>query len=346
MPPARSTLEGQTLEGRWRLLRRLGEGGMGTVFLARDDSLDRDVAVKFLSAEQLADPIAAARFEREARVMAKLDHPNLVPIFAFGRHDGLPYLVMKRVKGERLDEWAGGRAVAPAQLTPVVQQLCAGLGHLHAAGILHRDIKPSNVLIGADGLVTLLDFGVARPATQRGVTPSGSVVGTPMYMAPEQILGNDTDHRVDLYALAVVLFELVTGGSLFSAPNDLGVLRAQVEDPIPDASLRNPEVSPPVAALLTKALAKKPEGRFASAEDFAAAWKSAAGEASRPRPQHTPVHVPVMPAAAGPSTMRIAADANTPIGSRRPSRSSLWVGVVLVLLGLAALAVGVIARRP
>lgn len=281
------------LVGRYRLEEKVGEGGMGTVFVAHDQELDRKVAVKLLAASLMHDAEVLERFEREARLTAKLDHPNIVPIYDVGRHEGRPFIVMKLLQGDSLV----GRLRAKGGFTTdetlkLMRQLAAGLDYIHAQGFIHRDIKAGNIFLSPEGHATILDFGILRSkSATTGITRTGMVMGTPHYMAPEQALGlKDVDHRVDLYALAVVLFECLTGTLPFEADSELRLIQLQAHAPPPEILDRAPWIPRPVADVVRRALAKKPEERFDSAAELVAALENAYQEAKSSKPS-----LPVVP---------------------------------------------------
>ncbi len=269
---------GEVLEGTWQLEEIVGRGGMGTVFLATDAKLGRQVAVKALSVE-LANEEFVSRFEREARVLGILDHPNIVTLHWVGRHRGVPFIVMRFLDGVPLRAWVeaqGGRLSIPA-LLPVAQQICAALSYIHQKGVVHRDLKPSNIMVGPQGQVTVFDLGIARPQ-ESNLTRTGIIFGTPGYMAPELIVGEkNLDGRLDLYALGVILFELCTGQPPFEDAREEGLLRAHLMKPRPDASVVCPEVPPAVGAVLQRVMALDPKDRYPDADEFLAALETAAG---------------------------------------------------------------------
>ena len=265
----------QLLDDRWVLDRVLGKGGMGTVWLAHDIDLERKVAVKVLAANLASDAELLARFEREARMMGRLDHPNLVPVYAIGRRKGAPFIVMKLLEGATLFDLLAQRGTLPAaEVLPLVRQLCAGLQFMHQRDVVHRDIKPANIFVAPDGHLTLLDLGVARDSHST-MTSAGTMVGTPRYMAPEQVVGRRVDHRADLYALAALTYELFTNKPVFEGQSDHSVLKAHLASPPPDAAQVS-GVSPALGAVLAKGLSKKPEDRYQSAADFFTALEQAA----------------------------------------------------------------------
>jgi eukaryotic-like serine/threonine-protein kinase len=267
------------LEGKWRLERKLGEGGMGTVYLAHDVQLDRKVAVKLMSLQLLHDAELVGRFEREARVTAALEHPHIVPVYAVGRADGRPFMVMKCLSGRTLYALLRERGSLPlGEVLALMRQLCAGLDFIHSRGFVHRDIKSANLFVGWDGHATILDFGILRSSrTGEAVTLAGMVIGTPQYMAPEQALGlSSVDSRADLYALAVVLFECLAGSLPFDAPADLAVIHQQAHAPPPDLLERAPGLPRPVADVLRRALSKDPAARYPTAGELFRALAEAA----------------------------------------------------------------------
>lgn len=204
------------IDGRYRLLRRLGSGGMAVVWAARDKRLGRDVAVKILSDVLAADADYRRRFEREARVAARLSHPGLVAIYDFGAQSGRPYLVMELVRGDTLAKRIAAGRAGELDLVVVARELLGALAHIHAAGVVHRDVKPANVLIGPDGRARLTDFGIARPKDATALTETGRVIGTRAYMAPELQRGESATPRSDLYALGVTLRECGGGPGILA----------------------------------------------------------------------------------------------------------------------------------
>ena len=265
------------------------------------------MAVKLLAASLVNDAEVLERFEREARLTAKLDHPNIVPIYDVGRHEGRPFIVMKLLQGDSLV----GRLRAKGGFTAdetlkLMRQLALGLDYIHAQGFIHRDIKAGNIFVSPEGLATILDFGILRQkSATTGITRTGMVMGTPHYMAPEQALGlKDVDHRVDLYALAVVLFECLTGTLPFEADSELRLIQLQAHAPVPEILDRAPWIPRPVADVVKKALAKKPDERFNTAAELVAALEAAYLEAKSSK-SSLPV-VPAPPRRACPPTPRRA----------------------------------------
>lgn len=269
-------MESDPLAGRYRLDARLGSGGMGTVFRATDLTTGRTVALKVLHANLAATPEFLKRFEREARVMAAMSHPNLLKLLSVERDDQLPFLVMPFIEGQSLRTIlkAKSRLTARAAL-PVLAQLCEALSYLHSRGVVHRDVKPDNVLLSSDGHVTLLDFGLSRKGGPSDLTEPGRLLGTLRYMAPEQALDHGLDFRADLYSLGLLTYHLLTGVTPFGADNGHATILKHLFETPELASNMSPSVSDAVARVLAKALEKEPAARHASAQaffdDFAAA---------------------------------------------------------------------------
>ncbi len=257
---------GQTV-GSYQILEQLGQGGMATVYKAYHAALDRYVAIKVLHQAFLEDPTFLARFQREARVVARLDHPNIIPIYDFAQHEGLPYLVMKYIEGETLKARLERGPLSQDEMMQVVDAVGSALHYAHERGILHRDIKPSNVLLTKDGMIYLADFGLARIAqsTEMSLT-SDRMVGTPQYISPEQAMSKaDLDTRTDIYSFGVMLYEIAVGRVPFNADTPFAVIHDHIYSPLPPPRQINPAVSPALERVLLKALAKDAQDRFDSA---------------------------------------------------------------------------------
>lgn len=253
--------------GRYRLGERLGAGGMGIVFAAQDTSLDRPVALKLLRPGYEMDA-AAERLQREARAMARLSHPNVVTVFDVGTHEGAVFVAMEKVEGGTLRDWL--REPRPAaDIIDVLDQAAGGLGAAHGASLVHRDFKPENVMVGTDGRVRVLDFGLAKPSdpgnTQDLLTQTGTMLGTPRYMAPEQFRGEDADARSDQFALGVVFYEALYGVHPYQPQDDRPLPRAVLAGKLRDTPTRI-DIPPAVRAAVLRAVAHDPESRFESVE--------------------------------------------------------------------------------
>ena len=254
--------------GKYKVLDRVGRGGMGTVFRALDETLNREVAIKILNAE-LNDPEVARRFRAEAVTVARLNHPGIATIFELFQHEGQWLMVMEFVRGETLEHMVERMGpLSPQRAADLMMQGLAALAHAHRMGVVHRDLKPANVMITESGAVKIMDFGIARVAGSEHLTHAGFLMGTPAYMAPEQVTGGEIDARTDLYSMGVVFYYLVTARLPFKGDNPIAMAQSRVNDrPIPVAQVR--EGLPAwIEPLLDRALTKTAEERFQSADQF------------------------------------------------------------------------------
>ncbi len=286
--------------GRYRLEEPLGQGGMAEVWRATDTRLTRPVAVKVIHASIAKDPQFAERFLREARVVASLEHPNILPVYDFGDEDGLPYLVMPLLSGGTLRDRLRTAPPPPALAAAWIRELADALDAAHAAGVLHRDVKPANVLLGKGDRLFLADFGIAKMVeTMTGLTATGVVVGTPTYMAPEQAQGQPASAATDRYALAAVAFEILAGRPPFDGENPLSLMHQHVTMPPPALSSKAAGFPPGLDAVFDQALAKDPAKRPPSCRALADAVAallptgpspvvSATGAAATPAPFSAP----------------------------------------------------------
>ena len=274
------------LGGRYRLDRLLGSGGMAQVYDGRDIRLDRPVAIKLLRPELAADSGLRQRFELEAQAAARLSHPNVVAVFDAGEDAGRAYIVMERLGGESMADVLGRGPMDLAWLRRMAADVLAALGAAHLAGIIHRDIKPANILIGADGRGKVADFGIARVAEERGaagfsrgLTATGTVIGTPAYLAPERAMGQPATPQSDLYSVGVVLYEALTGRKPFAGSTPLAIAAAASQGPsaAPNPMEFRPDADADLVAAIARAMAADPAQRFASASAMAAAVRGAAG---------------------------------------------------------------------
>ncbi|MDZ7631349.1 MAG: serine/threonine-protein kinase [Gemmatimonadaceae bacterium] len=258
--------------GNYRVISRLGEGGMGTVYRATDTMLDRDVALKVLRPELARQAALVERFRAEAVALARLRHEHIAALYGLDRQGDELVMVMEFVSGETLESRLTRLGPMPWQETiPIMRGVLAALGHAHVRGVVHRDIKPANVMVDADGTVKVMDFGIARLMGENRQTRAGVAIGTPTYMAPEQLRGEDVDGRTDLYAAGALLFELLTGRVAFEADSDYSLMMQQLNEPPVAPSSVVPGVPRAMDAAVSRAMAKKPAQRFASATDFSRA---------------------------------------------------------------------------
>ncbi len=267
--------------GAYRIRGTLGAGGMATVYKAYEPQLDREVAIKVISGELAADPQFRARFTREAQVLARLEHLHILPIYAVGVAEERPFIVYRYIGGGTLARRLG-RPLGGAEAIALLRPIADALDFAHSRGIVHRDVKPGNVLLTEAGVPIVADFGLAhlleagREGTEHSLalTQAGLTLGTPTYMAPEQVEGAGIDGRADQYALAVVAYQMLTGTVPFTAPTPMGVAARQLRDPLPPPSSRNAALDSEVDAVLSRALAKLPAERFPSCTAFVAALAS------------------------------------------------------------------------
>ncbi len=266
---------GTILGGRYRLVELLGEGGMATIFRAVDTQLGRDVAVKLLRPEYLRDPDFSSRFRQEAQNAASLNHPNVVSVYDYGEDPDGPYIVMEFVDGEDLATiLRRNGSLPPPQAARIAAAVARALAAAHARGIVHRDVKPGNVLIGRDGRVKVVDFGIARAVAEAQVTLPGTTLGSVHYFSPEQARGETATNESDIYALGIVLFEMLTGTRPWEGDSAASVALARLSGPVPDPALVRPSLPTDLAAITRKALAPLPIDRFASATSMADALES------------------------------------------------------------------------
>jgi serine/threonine protein kinase len=257
--------EVHTQVGRYRILEILGQGAMGVVYRARDETLERDVALKLMSLSLGADPDARMRFKREAQSAARLQHPNIVTIYELGEHEGTPFIAMELLTGLDLQQAIqAGLRPDPKVSLPIVLQLLAGLSHAHEHGIVHRDVKPSNLFLPRGRPAKIMDFGVARLAAS-GMTTAGMVVGTPSYMSPEQVRAAPLDGRSDLFSAGLILYELITGEKAYRADSVVGVLYKIAHDDPDLALLPSAAEWKGVRDVLVRALARDADERYPDA---------------------------------------------------------------------------------
>jgi serine/threonine protein kinase len=290
---------------RYRLERPLGHGGMASVYLGRDTELDRPVAVKLLAENAAGDDGLRERFVREARIAARLSHPNVVSVYDAGEDDGRPYIVMECVQGETLSELLAWRGrLPPEEARDLALQAARGLAHAHAAGLVHRDIKPQNLLLRQDGTLKIADFGIARAAEGTALTQAGTVLGTAAYLAPEQALGEEVGPAADIYSLGAVLYELLTGRLPYEFDSLADLAEKQRQHAIKPVRELAPDVPRDLEDVVMRCLARNPAYRPADLERELA------------------------PEAAEPPTQRMS------LTRRPPNRRLLWLGAA----GAAALA--------
>ena len=273
--------------GKYEIRRELGRGAMGVVYEGYDPMIKRVVALKTIRADQLQGENAhemVARFRREAQAAGRLNHPNIVAIYDFGEDQGVWYIAMEYIKGRELKEYfQANERFAPAEIVRIMTQILAALGYSHRAGVVHRDVKPANIFVLDDRTVKVTDFGIAHIESST-MTQVGSVLGTPSYMSPEQILGLPIDGRSDLFSAGVILYQFLTGERPFTGSSTATMHKVLEEDPLPPSRF-NVQVPGAMDAVVRRALAKRPDDRYQSAEEFGDALRTAAQRESAPAPQ-------------------------------------------------------------
>jgi serine/threonine-protein kinase len=364
----------QLIADRYRIDGRLGIGGMSTVHRAVDSRLEREVAVKLLAEHLAEDETFVSRFRREALAAARLVHPNIVQVFDFGldQRSGQHFIVMELVDGPSCAQLLRDRRVLPVDETlDIIAQACRGLDHAHRNGVVHRDVKPGNLLVGADGVVKLADFGIARATDQSSITQVGSVLGTAAYLAPEQARGEEAGPPADMYALAVVTYQLLSGRLPYEATSLSELALKQQREAPPPLDVVNPQVPPALARAVHRGLSLAPATRYETAGAMAEALRGGARGIEPPAPQApdgateatrmlereeeataatrmlpaedaTRVRQPTAPPTPAPPPRRRERAAPPPRQRRRRRRRGRWMVVALVLAAAAA-AGGIVA---
>ena len=322
---------GELIADRYELEELVGSGGMSSVYRAHDSLLERHVALKVMHEQLLSEGDHVERFRREARLAAQLSHPNIVTVIDRGEQEGRQFIVFEYVEGENLKALVEREAPLPErEAIELALQVADGLAFAHAHGLVHRDVKPQNVLLTEDGRAKVTDFGIARSIdVHRGLTQTGTVMGTSDYISPEQARGGPVDACSDIYSLGAVLYELLTGDVPFTGDNFVSVAMRHINEPPPSVRERRPELSPRIDAAVRKAMAKDRDDRFPSMEAFAAELRACLAEPDG--------------ASVGPSdrTLVVPGPRQRPRRRRRPrapmERPSVWP-LILLLAGLAVLA--------
>jgi eukaryotic-like serine/threonine-protein kinase len=322
------------IEGKYRLERLLGKGGMGQVFLAHDLTLEREVAIKVLPPDVAQDDQVVRRFQQEAKTAAKLDHPNIIPIYRVESEGGLNYFVMKYISGTSLEDLLDKKEPLPVpEIQRILWEAACALGHAHQRGVVHRDVKPANIMFDHDGRVMLTDFGISKALqAATGFTATGMIIGTPHYMAPEQGKGGSVDGRADQYSLGVVGYRMITAELPFGGDSVHTIIYKHIYEEPPLASTKRSGIPASLTVAISRALAKEPDQRFPTMEDFATAvWPE------------QPVASPAKSRGPARPRSRATADAPTEItgapttplpAARRRSRAPALIGLVVVAAGV------------
>ena len=311
--------------GRYEIKAELGRGGMATVYQGYDPRFEREVAVKVLPSELLhADPQFKLRFEREAKIIAQLEHPSIVPVYDVGDEGGQPYFVMRYMNGGSLSERIKAKVLSIEEAAKILGQIAPGLDEAHSKGIVHRDLKPSNILFDAKGTPYISDFGIAKLSQSQASSVTGSaIIGTPAYMAPEQASGETVDGRSDIYALGIILFEMLTGRQPYEADTPMAVAIKHITDPVPRILDANPTLPMDVENIIQVAMAKRKDDRFATAVELVDALRNI----------NTPEIKTQMRTRAMKATIQVASP-KTRVGAQPVGRRSfnIWLVIVPVLL--------------
>jgi hypothetical protein len=324
----------EDLGGDFAIERQIGRGGMAAVFLAQETHLERRVAIKVLPPELTYGSGMIERFKREAKVAATLDHPHIIPIHRVSTGGKIFWYAMKYLEGASLADIIERDAPLPlAKIADVLQQVAEALDYAHERGVIHRDVKPANVMIDSRGWATVTDFGIAKAASQTSMTGSGSMIGTPYYMSPEQCSGKKITGASDQYSLGVMAFQMLSGHLPFTGETVIEIVKKHCTDPVPPIGVLRPGISPAIVAVVERALAKAPEERFATAGDFAAAFADAA------EVEHSGIPRLTARATAGPVPRRRSVTADVSPPAPKPSgaaprdtarqRERVWLKVAL-----------------
>jgi hypothetical protein len=333
-PNSKFQIPNSVVAGRYQILRVLGSGGMASVYLAHDPLLRRDVAIKVPRLDgDGADGETLQRFQDELRAIGRLNHPHIVTIYDGGEEDGTPYLVMEPVEGESLAQLIRREApLPPARSVDIARQISDALAYAHGLGVVHRDVKPQNVLLDKQGRAKVTDFGIAK-SSDITRTIAGTILGTPSFMAPEVSAGEPVTRAADVYAVGVVLYQMLTGHTPFESDNAIAAaVRSQREDPRPPSQLA--PVPAWLDAVVLRALAREPRNRYANAEELAAALSGSNGAPARTGAWDAETTTISRPQAAGQTVVK-----------RRGKRPSILVLLPIVVLSLAVIGVGVAASR-
>jgi len=329
--------------GSYRIIEKLGQGGMATVFKAYHPSLDRYVAIKVLHPAFKEDPQFLERFTREARVVARLEHPNIVQVYDFAEHEGQPYLVMKYIEGETLKARLQRGPLSKDEAIKTIRAIGISISYAHKQGVLHRDVKPSNILISKDGQVYLTDFGLARMAEAGASTLTGDMLmGTPQYISPEQARGEkNLTERTDIYSFGIVLYEIVVGRVPFSADTPFSIIHDHIYTPLPLPRDVNPKIPIAVQEVLLKALAKSSEDRYESGEELVEAFYEAISkpDVKVTMPEELDDTKSVQKEAISPAAVSERVTKGGISTSRKVDRKWLWIagGLVMTCLALFAM---------
>ncbi len=356
-------LSGKTL-GQYHIVQKLGAGGMAIVYLAEQPTMDRTVAIKIMPSQFLYAPQFLQRFEREVKVIARLQHPRILPVYDYGQIEERPYIVMAYMPGGTLADRIKEGPMPLDEVIRLTNQIAEGLDHAHSEGVIHRDFKPSNVLLDKSSNAYLADFGIAKISETTVHLTGSSVIGTPSYMAPEMGQGSEATPAVDVYALGITVYQMLAGKLPYEGGTPIRMLMAHATDPIPGVRVERPDLPPAIEAVLKKAMAKNPEDRYRSAGELADALQAAASgeweeiplppetvdiKTPTPTPIHMPTPPPPTPASVPTPPSPMPSPQATPVaaplpsvGAAKPSgsRAGLVIGIIAGALVLGAILCG------
>src|SRR5881409_1165834 len=342
------TLLNTLFDGRYRIVRKLGTGGMANVYLAEDEVLGRRVAIKILNDRHAGDDQFVERFRREAKNAASLSHPNIVSIYDRGEAEGTYYIAMEYLDGRSLKELIVARGPAPIHLAvDYARQVLAAIRFAHRHGIVHRDIKPHNVLVDGEGRLKVTDFGIARAGVSQ-MTEAGSIIGTAQYLSPEQAKGAPVDQTSDLYSVGVVLYELLTGVVPFSGETPVEIAMKHLSTVPPPPSAKRKDVPRDLDLVVMRALAKDPAERYQSAEEMDADLRRVSrGTAISPVTEEAATAIIARPPPTAATEIKSRAPENVPYAPppayydyEEPPRRALWPWLVAILFVIAAVVGG------
>jgi serine/threonine protein kinase len=326
--PVRELTTGSTFAGRYQVIEELGHGGMGRVYKVQDTDIKEKVALKLLRPEITLDKEAVERFSNELKLARKISHRNVCRMFDLGRAEGTTFITMEFVPGEDLKSFIHrAKQLSIGTAISIAKQVCEGLEEAHRLGIVHRDLKPGNIMIDKDGDAKIMDFGIARSLSGRGITGAGVLIGTPEYMSPEQVEGKDIDQRSDLYSLGVILYEIVTGRLPFSGDTPLSVAHKQKYEAPEDPKKLNPQVPDDLSRMILKCLEKDKEKRYQSAEEL------------RSELTHLEAEIPTAERAIPKRKTTKAKETTVGVGKIKWKKVALYTGaaVILALIAYAGL---------
>src|SRR5579863_10222213 len=317
--PAGEIVAGTILGERYEIISQLGQGGMGAVYKARDNELDRLVALKIIRPELTTNPEMLKRFKQELILARQVTHRNVIRIFDLGQADGFKFITMEYLEGKDLRAVLKEKGkLPPEEAAKIIVQICRALEAAHSEGVIHRDLKPQNIMLDANGRAYVMDFGIARSAYLPGMTQTGALIGTPEYMSPEQGKGEKLDERSDLFSLGVIFYELVTGQSPFFSETPLATLWKRMQEKAKPLCEVDPAIPKPLSDIVAKAMEIEPENRFANAGEFA---------------QQLEVWLGISPSMIG----SISDQALAPLQVQKPIWKYTAIGAIVVLLAVAGL---------